>query len=291
MIKSYRHNSLTYKVGESYDNPSIGYNKNKILSNNIITLASKELGQSWSPKYAPVARWRKDKSGQQWATAPDNWCADFFGWLYSKTHQRLPIFEATYDTYGWADYFINRNKFISPSNTPYESLGDLIQPGFYANVRHGGHAVIFLYWLDVDPFLCGESLAQTMYKYTKWDEIMLENLFILIDHANIELNTNSSNPDPQPGEFKNYLPINWCLVMNGNAGGGRVKKSIVPVVKLKKRDQNKMTLNALRELFDPNGDHIIHGVLWSAIGDWCEYEEILDDYYNVTYVDGFGNTR
>ena len=81
------------------------------------------------------------------------------------------------------------------------------------------------------------------------------------------------------------------MAINGNAGGGRVKKSVVPVVKLKKRDQNKMDLLTLKFLFMETGG--MHGVLWSEIGDWANREDLEDELkpYRIDYEDGFGDTR
>ena len=303
LIQSYKHNSLVHNHGAYSDNLNIGYNRSRILQNDIQIQVSKELGQSWSPKYAPEARWEKDQGGN-WATAPANWCADFSGWVIEKTHQNYSTDEVPFETIEFPDFFKRNSTWICPSNTSYSDIGNIVQPGFLANVRHGGHCVNFLYWIDpgfYNGFSWNGMCLLDIYEQPKWNITYADKIIRFVNDGIYKLNYsgvfgNSSNLDPPPGRFIPEAPVNWFLVTNGNSGGGRVKKSVVPIVNLKSRDIDKMDYETLTELFKTAGG--MHGVLWSRVGNWATVQyshgtapENELDFYRINYEDGFGDTN
>ena len=295
MIQNYKHKSLVYHHDRSPDDPSVGYSKSRILQNKILSLASYELGQSWSPKYAPEARWPEENTltGDGWTTAPENWCADFAGWLIEQANPSLPISEVPFNLAEFPDYFKRKTNYFCPSNTAYEDLGNVIEPGFVVSMRQGGHTVIFLYWMGYIGPIENCSAIKTLLKedYQCWDSYDAENIAKWIKDAKDNLDDvyAYNNPDPPPGRFEPDAPVNWFVVINGNSGGGRVKKSLIPVVNLRKRSRLNMNGDALTTLFGDAGKKAgIEAVLYSEIGSWknSRYSKAI-----VRYEDGFGDTN
>ena len=299
MLQNYKHKSLVYDHDMSPNDPSIGYNKILILQNKILSIASSELGQSWSPKYAPEARWWKESSvtGNKWYTAPENWCADFAGWLIEQANPSLPVSKVPYLLGEFPEFFKKKSRWISASNTPYEELGNVIEPGFVASTRHGGHTVIFLYWLGaLGPKENCIGLMDLYEKDEPWDVDDAKQIYQAIEDAREEVNDTfgAVNPDPPPGRFEPVFPVNWFLVINGNAGGGRVKKSLTPVIKLRKRDIENMDRAALLTLFgNGNKKSGSEAVLYSEKGNWTDIRNWRFTVYPgsvVWWEDGFGDT-
>lgn len=285
-IAEYKHLSLV--CHRSPNDPSIGYDSNAILSNNLLSMAAKELGQSWSPKYAPEARWRKLFHNKNWATAPDNWCADFAGWLYEKKHNVQNFKSVPYTINGIVNYFKRRDFFCSASTIPYENLGHIIHPGYFATIRQGGHMVIFLYWIDAGVWHGYNQNAlnpgpndDTFYHLRNARQIAR-----YINNGIKDLNSDYSNQIVGP--FRPDAPVNWFCAINGNSGGGRVKLSIIPVINLFQRNEDNMSPDALWYLFEPRSDGI-NGVLYSEVGDWRTDEEF--HYPIVAWEDGFALTH